>query len=66
MEWSRGIHWNIFCKDFDVTVKISHMVKYRMIQEYGEFLPLEYQPPKKKVKLLNAPAHQEPNFEKWI
>jgi hypothetical protein len=62
---SRGSHWNIFCQNFDVEKKINPMVKYRMLQEYSEFLPLELKQQKKESIVLNPPSHQEPNFEKW-
>lgn len=60
--FSRGVHWNIFCKDFKVENECSHVVKYRMIQEYGEFLPIELQPPKKVKKQNKPPTHAEPIF----
>ena len=58
---SRGIHWNIFCKDFKVEVQCSWILKYRMIQEYGEFLPDELQPPKKSKPTIKT-SHQDPIF----
>jgi hypothetical protein len=58
---SRGTHWNIFCKDFKIENKYSPILKYRMIQEYGEFLPTELQPPKKE-KRQSKPTHFDPIF----
>ncbi len=58
---SRGIHWNLFCKDFKVENECSAIVKYRMIQEYNEFLPIELQP-KKKEKIKINTVHQNPIF----
>lgn len=59
---SRGVHWNVFCKDFKVENECSHILKYRMIQEYGEFLPLELQPPKKSKANYKPPTHFDPIF----
>jgi hypothetical protein len=59
---SRGVHWNIFCKDFKVEKECSYILKYRMIQEYYEFLPTELQPPKKPKKLQKPPTHFDPIF----
>lgn len=59
---SRGSHWNIFnCKDFDVSNSYPSFVKYRMIQEYGEFLPKELQPPKKPARVFKT-THFDPKF----
>jgi len=59
---SRGVHWNMFCKDFKVENECSHILKYRMIQEYGEFLPNGLQPPKKPRKQHKPPTHFDPIF----
>ena len=59
---SRGVHWNIFCKDFKVENECSHILKYRMIQEYGEFLPIGLQPPKKDKNNHKPPTHFDPIF----
>lgn len=58
---SRGVHWNMFCKDFKVENECSPILKYRMIQEYGEFLPNELQPSKKQ-KVQQKPTHFDPIF----
>ena len=60
---SRGVHWNMFGKDFNPEDECSNMLKYRMIQEYGDFLPKELQPPKmKKKKEMTIPVHHNPIF----
>ncbi len=58
---SRGTHWNLFCKEFNVENKYSAILKFRMIQEYNEFLPIELQPKKKEKIKINA-VHQNPIF----
>ena len=59
---SRGVHWNMFCKHFHIEVECVPILKYRMIQEYGEFLPDELKPPKKERTNQKPPAHQDPDF----
>ena len=59
---SRGVIWNKFCKDFKVENEYSHIIKFRMIQEYGEFLPIELQPPKKDKANYKPPTHFDPIF----
>lgn len=44
---SRGVHWNMFCKDFKIENTYHPILKYRIIQEYNEFLPTNLQEPKK-------------------
>ena len=59
---SRGVHWNMFAKEFDVKNECSHIFKYRLIQEYGEFLPDRLQP-QKKERHQKPPSHQDPIFD---
>ena len=59
---SRGIHWNMFAREFDLKKESSRIHKFRLIQEYGEFLPNELQPPKKK-RHQNPPNHLNPIFD---
>ena len=59
---SRGVHWNTFAKVFDSKNENNAMLKYRLIQEYGEFLPKELQPIKKK-KIEVKTFHQDPIFD---
>jgi len=63
---SRGHFWNMFaCQlkapDFEI---VSSMVKYSLIYEFGDLLPKEYQPPKKKKgkELPLNYIHSEPKF----
>ena len=58
---SRGTHWNMFYKYFNVNNECLPIIKFRLIQEYGEFLPCELQPPKKN-KIHKAPTHFNPIF----
>jgi len=59
---SRGTNWNMFCKDFNVNHKISEIIKFRMIEEFGEFLPIELHEPKKKKPDYVQPTHFDPIF----
>jgi len=59
---SRGTHWNMFCKNFNVEKEYHPVLKYRMIQEYGCFLPNELKPIKKTRTKKNKPLHQKPIF----
>jgi len=61
---SRGKNWNIFAAKFKVEDKHHHMVKYRLIEEYGEFLPEEFQP-KKKPKSNIITHHSPPDLSNW-
>jgi hypothetical protein len=63
---SRGYLWNMFTKDLKAPHYniISPMVKYRLIHEFGELLPEEWQPPKRKKKTLpHKLVHQDPIFD---
>lgn len=60
---SKGIAWNILAKDFDINTEYRTFSKVNMIREFGDFLPEELKPPKKKKKKLDDPAHQDPIFE---
>ena len=61
---SRGSNWNMFCKDFDINIIYDNIVKYRMIQEFGDFLPLKYKT-EKKVKRVVSTTHFEPDLSKF-
>ena len=59
---TKGTAWNLLGKDFDVTFTNYHVLaKTNILREFGEFLPEELQPPKRK-KLSIQPFHQEPIF----
>ena len=55
-----GTSWNILAKDFDINKKYHMLAKTNMIREFGEFLPEELKPLKKKVAKQTKPIHQEP------
>ena len=59
---SKGIAWNILAKDFDLNTEYRTFSKHNMIREFGDFLPDELKPPKKKKKDLPPPTHQNPIF----
>ena len=59
---SRGGNWNMFCKDFNPVLEYAPILKYRMIEEFGEFLPNHLKPePKEKIP-TNPTTHQDPIF----
>ena len=59
---SRGKLWNMFATHFD-PVKKHEMVVYRLIEEFGDFLPEKYHPVKKKKKESETlPYHEDPIF----
>jgi hypothetical protein len=59
---SRGSHWNIFCKDYSTQTEFTNMHKYRLIQEYGEFLPYSIRHKEKSKKDFGKPVHHDPIF----
>lgn len=59
---SRGTNWNLFCKHFTINSSISAIIKYRMLEEFGEFLPDHLVPIKAKTQPTKRPTHQEPVF----
>jgi len=59
---TKGVAWNILAKDFDVTAKHHILAKTNMVREFGEFLPDQLKPKKKKLGNLKPPTHQEPFF----
>ncbi len=62
---SRGINWNMFCKDFDVSIKYASIRKYRMLQEFGEFLTEDLKQVKKRKPECKA-VHFDPDLTKFI
>ena len=58
---TRGVAWNILGKDFDVTKNYHILAKTNMVREFGEFLPDELKPIRKKKPNI-TPIHQEPIF----
>ena len=61
---SRGANWNLFCKDFEVNKKYSSILKYRMIQEFGDFLEEEYKTIKNHKPQVKT-NHSEPDLTKF-
>ena len=59
---TKGAAWNILAKDFDINHDYHILAKTNFVREFGEYLPNEIKPAKKKRKTLNTPVHQEPEF----
>ena len=60
--FSRGKFWNMFkCGEFDVNKSYHSILKYRFIEEFGEFLPEKYQPIKKEKRAV-VTYHEDPKF----
>lgn len=60
--FTRGVAWNILGKDFDVNKNHHILYKINLVREFGEYLPNELKPIKKK-KVQITPAHQNPIFD---
>lgn len=59
---SKGTHWNIFCSELDFSNgELSEILKYRLLQEYGDYLE-GYDQEVKSIKKINC-THQEPKFD---
>lgn len=39
---SRKGFWNMFCTDFEPTKQYPPIIKYRLLEEFGEYLPEIY------------------------
>jgi len=63
---SRAINWNMFCKDFDYNKEYPTILKYRMIQEFGDYLPCEYTLKLKRDNNRDKPTHFEPDLSRFI
>lgn len=63
---SRGVNWNMFCKDFYMDrERKSDMVNWRMVEEFGQYLPAHCKPiNQKKTYVIAKVHHQEPIFLK--
>ena len=62
---SRGSNWNMFCKDFDVNKDYRPILKYRILEEFGEFISEKYKP-SKKSKINNIKTtHFKPDFKNF-
>lgn len=59
---SRGSHWNLFCQNYKNKTEFSTLLKYRMIQEYGAFLPYRIRHQETKKKDQAKPIHHDPIF----
>lgn len=59
--FTKGVAWNILCKDFDLNYDYHISAKANMIREFGDYLPEELKP-KKVVKPKINPTHQNPIF----
>jgi hypothetical protein len=62
---SIGTHWNLFCKDLKLDSDISEMHKYRILEQYKEFLPIELKEVKVKTP-KSKPTHQNPIFDNFF
>lgn len=60
---TKGVSWNIFGNDFDITKTHHSIVKKNMIWEFGDYLPEELKIQKKPKKELKKPFHQDPKFK---
>jgi hypothetical protein len=58
---SKGAAWNILASKFDIEYNYHILAKINMVREFGEYLPDELKPIKKK-KVLGPFIHQEPKF----
>ncbi len=58
---SKGAAWNILASKFDIEYNYHILAKINMVREFGEYLPDELKPIKKK-KELGPFFHQEPKF----
>ena len=61
---SRGVNWNLFCKDFDVDEDYPPIRKYRILEEFGEYVPPSLRP-EPIVKVNPNVTHQLPDFSKF-
>ena len=59
--FTKGVAWNILAKDFNVEHNYHILAKTNMVNEFGDFLPVELKP-KKHRKVQKKPVHQEPQF----
>lgn len=59
--FTKGVAWNILGANFDPDIQHHILAKTNMIREFGEFLPEELKPKKKKKEKI-VPFHQEPKF----
>lgn len=59
--FTKGVAWNILCKDFDENYNYHVLAKTNMIREFGEYLPEELKP-KKVEKPKITPVHRDPIF----
>jgi len=61
---SRGKLWNMFCSDFDSESVHTPVVIYRILEEFGEYLPENMKQPVKVTREYRT-YHEEPNFNKF-
>ncbi len=59
--FTKGVGWNILAKNFDINHNYHILSKTNMVREFGEFLPDELKPEKKKNQ-VKPPVHHDPNF----
>lgn len=62
---SIGSHWNMFCKEVTTTNDISDIQKYRILEQYKNYLPKhlkEVSIKKEKIK----PSHSNPIFDNFF
>jgi hypothetical protein len=58
---TKGTSWNILGKDFNINFDYHILAKINMIREFGEYLPDNMKPVKKKP-INTTLYHQEPIF----
>lgn len=59
--FSRGKHWNMFTRSVGFSI-LSEILIYRLLEEYGDYLPIELKPVKKKKSDFPPPHHEDPIF----
>ena len=57
---TKGVAWNVLAKNFDLEYNYHTLGKMNMIREFGEFLPSELKPKKKRKQQVTRPIHEEP------
>ena len=62
---SRGINWNFFCKDFSITEEYESIHKYRMLEEFGEYLDDNMKQPRVVTRKNKPPTHFSPEFDNF-
>lgn len=61
---SRGSNWNMFCKDFSVDGTYASILKYRMLEEFGEYLDEDLKPEPRKKREIKT-THFPPDLSNF-